>query len=56
MSLISSRKRTGPAYDDMIDRFLEALDRGLWTPRSNSARFNLEENKNRVTEQEGEFR
>ena len=49
------KDKNRPAYDDMIDRFLEALDRGLWTPRSNSARFNLEENKKPATQQEGEF-
>nr|WP_321463648.1 cobaltochelatase subunit CobN [uncultured Cohaesibacter sp.] len=54
------KEKNRPAYDDMIDRFLEALDRGLWTPRSNSARFNLEENDKSATKQktehkEGEF-
>jgi cobaltochelatase CobN len=35
-------EKNRPAYDDMIDRFLEAIDRGLWTPRSNSAAFMLQ--------------
>ncbi|MCV6545965.1 MAG: cobaltochelatase subunit CobN [Cohaesibacter sp.] len=34
-------EKNRPAYDDMIERFLEAIDRGLWTPRSNSAAFIL---------------
>ncbi|CAN7327909.1 cobaltochelatase subunit CobN [Rhizobium sp. LjRoot258] len=29
------------AFDDMKERLLEAIDRRLWTPRSNSARFDL---------------
>ncbi|MBZ9788774.1 cobaltochelatase subunit CobN [Rhizobium sp. 3T7] len=29
------------AFDDMKERLLEAIDRHLWTPRSNSARFDL---------------
>ncbi len=29
------------AYRDMTDKLTEAIDRGLWTPRSNSARFDL---------------
>ncbi|QND13821.1 cobaltochelatase subunit CobN [Rhizobium leguminosarum bv. trifolii] len=29
------------AFDEMTERLLEAIDRGLWTPRSNSARFDL---------------
>nr|WP_319389544.1 cobaltochelatase subunit CobN [uncultured Cohaesibacter sp.] len=49
------KDKNRPAYDDMIDRFLEALDRGLWTPRSNSARFNLLDNKTKATHKEGEF-
>ena len=31
------------ALREMAERFLEAMDRGLWTPKSNSARFQLEE-------------
>jgi cobaltochelatase CobN len=30
------------ALKEMADRFLEAMRRGLWTPRSNSAKFDLE--------------
>ena len=30
------------AQKEMADRLLEAMDRGLWTARSNSARFDLE--------------
>ncbi|OLP43437.1 cobaltochelatase subunit CobN [Rhizobium oryziradicis] len=29
------------AFQEMSDRLLEAIDRGLWTPKSNSAKFNL---------------
>jgi cobaltochelatase CobN len=29
------------AFEDMKERLLEAIDRRLWTPRSNSARFVL---------------
>ncbi|OJF91924.1 cobaltochelatase subunit CobN [Pararhizobium antarcticum] len=29
------------AFRDMTDKLMEAIDRGLWTPRSNSARFDL---------------
>ncbi|MGO7588726.1 cobaltochelatase subunit CobN [Rhizobium leguminosarum] len=29
------------AFDEMKERLLEAIDRSLWTPRSNSARFDL---------------
>jgi cobaltochelatase CobN len=29
------------ALAEMKERLLEAIDRGLWTPRSNSARFDL---------------
>ena len=35
------KEKNRPAYDDMVDRFLEAIERGLWTPRSNSAAFHL---------------
>ena len=31
------------ALKEMALRFLEAMDRGLWTPRSNSAKFELEQ-------------
>ncbi|WP_316859702.1 cobaltochelatase subunit CobN [uncultured Cohaesibacter sp.] len=37
------KDKNRPAYDDMVERFLEAIDRGLWTPRSNSAAFWLSE-------------
>ena len=30
------------ALKEMAERFLEAIDRGLWIPRSNSAKFDLE--------------
>ncbi len=30
------------ALAEMAARFAEAVDRGLWTPRSNSARFELD--------------
>jgi len=30
------------ALKEMAERFLEAMDRGLWTPRSNSAKFELD--------------
>ena len=30
------------ALKEMAQRFLEAIERGLWTPRSNSAKFDLE--------------
>lgn len=30
------------ALKEMSDRLVEAIDRGLWSPRSNSARFDLE--------------
>lgn len=30
------------ALKEMSDRLIEAIDRGLWSPRSNSARFELE--------------
>ncbi|CAN7348277.1 cobaltochelatase subunit CobN [Pararhizobium sp. LjRoot235] len=30
------------AFREMTDKMLEAIDRGLWSPRSNSARFELQ--------------
>lgn len=30
------------AYQDMLDRFDEAIERGLWTPRRNSVQSDLE--------------
>ncbi|NEJ89332.1 cobaltochelatase subunit CobN [Rhizobium leguminosarum] len=39
------------AFDEMRERLLEAIDRSLWTPRSNSARFDLAtRHKNEVTQ------
>ncbi len=35
------------AYDEMTDRLAEAIDRGLWVPRSNSARAGLSEQRAR---------
>ncbi|MBB4188154.1 cobaltochelatase subunit CobN [Sinorhizobium terangae] len=35
------RDRNPAALAEMSERFLEAIDRGLWNPRSNSARFEL---------------
>jgi len=31
-----------PALTEIADRLQEAIDRGLWTPRSNSARARIE--------------
>jgi cobaltochelatase CobN len=31
------------ALREMSQRFLEAIERGLWTPRSNSAKYALEQ-------------
>ncbi|WP_373237272.1 cobaltochelatase subunit CobN [Cohaesibacter celericrescens] len=39
------KDKNKPAYDDMVDRFIEAIDRGLWAPRSNSAAFQLKESQ-----------
>ncbi|WP_114011235.1 cobaltochelatase subunit CobN [Cohaesibacter intestini] len=39
------KEKNRPAYDDMVDRFLEAIERGLWVPRSNSAAFMLEDSQ-----------
>ena len=36
-------KHNPEALKEMADRFLEAEERGLWTPKSNSARFQLEQ-------------
>jgi cobaltochelatase CobN len=35
-------EKNAAALKDLSERFLEAIDRGLWNPRSNSARFELE--------------
>ncbi len=37
------REKNPAALREMAERFLEAEERGLWTPRSNSAKFQLEE-------------
>ena len=37
------RDKNPEALKEMAERFLEAEERGLWTPRSNSAKFHLEE-------------
>ncbi|MEM1317235.1 MAG: cobaltochelatase subunit CobN, partial [Pseudomonadota bacterium] len=39
------------ALEEMADRLLEAIERGLWTPRSNSAKFDLEQLAGRVPAQ-----
>ncbi|MET3612313.1 cobaltochelatase CobN [Rhizobium aquaticum] len=36
------REKNAPALKELAERFIEALDRGLWEARSNSARFELE--------------
>ena len=36
------RMHNPAALKEMAQRFLEAIERGLWTPRSNSAKFDLE--------------
>ncbi|MCO6185787.1 cobaltochelatase subunit CobN [Rhizobium sp. L1K21] len=35
--------KNAPALKELAERFMEAADRGLWEPRSNSARFTLED-------------
>ncbi|HEV7320663.1 MAG TPA: cobaltochelatase subunit CobN [Ensifer sp.] len=35
------RDKNPAAFAELADRLLEAIDRNLWTPRSNSARFDL---------------
>ncbi|MEM9278658.1 MAG: cobaltochelatase subunit CobN, partial [Pseudomonadota bacterium] len=37
------REKNPEALKEMAERFLEAEERGLWTPRSNSAKFQLEQ-------------
>lgn len=37
------KEKNPEALKEMAERFLEAEERGLWTPRSNSAKFQLEE-------------
>jgi cobaltochelatase CobN len=34
-------EKNAPALKEMADRFAEAIERGLWTPKSNSAKFEL---------------
>ena len=34
-------KKNPAAFQEMSERLLEAMDRGLWYPKSNSAKFNL---------------
>ncbi|MCL6708414.1 cobaltochelatase subunit CobN [Pseudomonas sp. R2.Fl] len=34
-------ERNTPALTELAERLIEAVDRGMWTPRSNSARFSL---------------
>ena len=36
-------EKNAPALTELADRFIEAIDRGLWKPKSNSARFRLED-------------
>ncbi|MEL7429075.1 MAG: cobaltochelatase subunit CobN [Pseudomonadota bacterium] len=36
------REKNPEALKEMAERFLEAIERGLWDPRSNSAKFELE--------------
>jgi cobaltochelatase CobN len=36
------KEKNPEALKEMAERFLEAEERGLWTPRSNSAKFQLE--------------
>jgi cobaltochelatase CobN len=35
-------EKNAPALKELSERFVEAIDRGLWNPRSNSARLELE--------------
>ncbi|MDH4412026.1 MAG: cobaltochelatase subunit CobN [Rhizobium sp.] len=36
-------EKNAPAQRELADRLIEAIERGLWTPKSNSAKFTLEE-------------
>jgi cobaltochelatase CobN len=36
-------EKNAPAQRELADRLTEAIERGLWTPKSNSAKFTLEE-------------
>ncbi len=40
------KEKNPEVLKEMAERFLEAEERGLWTPRSNSAKFQLEEIRN----------
>lgn len=42
------REKNPEALKEMAERFLEAIERGLWDPRSNSAKFELETLAGRV--------
>ena len=43
------QEKNPDALKEMAERFLEAIDRKLWAPRSNSARFQLEEMAHQFT-------
>ncbi|WVT75143.1 cobaltochelatase subunit CobN [Sinorhizobium chiapasense] len=43
------RDKNPAAFAELAERFLEAIDRNLWTPRSNSARFELADIGNAAT-------
>jgi len=36
-------EKNAPAQQELAERLIEAIDRGLWTPKSNSAKFTLVE-------------
>ncbi|MBO3760559.1 cobaltochelatase subunit CobN [Ciceribacter sp. L1K22] len=36
-------EKNAPALKELAERLIEAIERGLWTPRSNSAKFSLSE-------------
>lgn len=36
-------EKNAPAQKELAERLIEAVDRGLWTPKSNSAKFTLSE-------------
>ncbi|MGQ2968816.1 MAG: cobaltochelatase subunit CobN [Allorhizobium sp.] len=36
-------EKNAPAQKELAERLIEAIDRGLWTPKSNSAKFTLSE-------------
>jgi cobaltochelatase CobN len=35
--------KNAPAQKELAERLIEAIERGLWTPKSNSAKFTLSE-------------